>query len=71
MNGWGGKRVGAGRPKGSVKTVHNRRPQHAVAAFDNEWEVIRRFARLVKHVDIAACEKALIKLEAKLGQAQQ
>ena len=47
-SGWGGKRSGAGRPKGTTKEVSNQRPQHKVRAFDDEWEIIKAFAALVK-----------------------
>lgn len=47
-SGWGGKRSGAGRPKGTTKEVSNQRPQHQVRAFDDEWEIIKAFATLVK-----------------------
>jgi len=61
--GWGGKRKGAGRPKGTAKNESRVRPQHQLRAFDDEWELIKRFARQVKHGEKAACEAALAKLE--------
>lgn len=47
-NTWGGKRAGAGRPKGTTKAVKNPRPARWVSAFDDEWELIKQFAKLVK-----------------------
>lgn len=67
--GWGGRRPNqTGRPKGSVKEIHNPRPQHQVRAFDDEWELIRRFARLVKHGNAEACKQALEALETADGK---
>ncbi|MBQ8918759.1 MAG: hypothetical protein IJ056_01435 [Acidaminococcaceae bacterium] len=61
---WGGKRQGQGRPKGSKnKAPSDVRPQHQLRADPEEWELIRRFARLVKHGDMEKCRKALEKLE--------
>ncbi len=48
QSGWGGKRAGAGRPQGSTKETSNQRPQHQVRAFPEEWELIKKFAKLVK-----------------------
>ena len=47
-NKWGGKRAGAGRPKGSTKETSNQRPQHQVRAFPEEWELIKECAKFVK-----------------------
>ena len=58
-NAWGGKRAGAGRPVGTTKEVSDQRPQHQLRAFPDEWELIREFARLVKHVSKEECEQAL------------
>ena len=58
-NAWGGKRTGAGRPVGATKEVSVQRPQHQLRAFPDEWELIREFARLVKHVSKEECEQAL------------
>ena len=44
----GGKREGAGRPKGSVK-AEGVRPQHQLRAYPDEWQMILKFARLIKH----------------------
>ncbi|WP_302889801.1 hypothetical protein [uncultured Acidaminococcus sp.] len=65
---WGGKRTGAGRPKGTVKEIHVRRPPHQIKAFDDEWDLIRRFARLVKHGNMESCKKALEALEVADGK---
>ena len=47
-NGWGGRRPGAGRPKGTTKPVHIQRKQRQVRAFDDEWEVIKDFMNEVR-----------------------
>lgn len=47
-NSWGGKRTGAGRPKGSTKANKNPRPARWVSAYDDEWELIKQFAKIVK-----------------------
>ncbi len=67
--GWGGRRTNqTGRPKGTVKENHNPRPQHQVRAFDDEWDLIRRFARLVKHGKMEDCRQALDDLEEADGK---
>lgn len=58
-NSWGGKRTGAGRPVGTTKEVSVQRPQHQLRAFPDEWEMIREFARFVKHVSKEECQQAL------------
>ena len=56
----GGARAGAGRPKGSVSSeLSNARPQHQLRATDEEWELIRQFAALVKHGRIYECRAFL------------
>ena len=45
---WGGKRAGAGRPKGTTKDISVQRKQHQVRAFDDEWTLIKEFADIVK-----------------------
>lgn len=65
---WGGRRPGAGRPKGSTKNGSSVRPQHQLRAYDEEWDLIRRFARLVKHGKMEACKAALDQLEAADGK---
>ena len=42
----GGKREGAGRPKG--KTTAGERKGRNIRAFDDEWELIKQFAKIVK-----------------------
>lgn len=44
--GRGGKRAGAGRPKGTTKDVV--RKSRTLRAFDEEWEMIKEFASIVK-----------------------
>lgn len=44
---WGGKRPGAGRPKGSTKPV-TRKQRSQMRATDEEWELIKAFEKLVK-----------------------
>ena len=56
----GGRREGAGRPL----TAGVARKQRQTRATDEEWTLIKRFDRLVKYGDKAACIKALEKLEA-------
>ena len=58
-NTWGGKRTVGGRPVGRTKEVSVQRPQHQLRAFPDEWEMIREFARLVKHVSKEECQQAL------------
>ena len=43
----GGKREGAGRPKGSVKAEGTRK-QRQIRAYPDEWELIQKFVKLVK-----------------------
>ena len=38
----------AGRPRLSHPADSKTRPQHQVRAYDDEWEVIKRFAALAK-----------------------
>lgn len=62
MTGRGGKRPGAGRP--SIDPAKSKtRPQHQVRAWDEEWEVIRRFADLVKSGHAEACRRFVEKME--------
>lgn len=62
-NSWGGKREGAGRKTGWRKGYSEQRKQRQTRAHDDEWELIKRFERLVKHGDKEACLKALEELE--------
>lgn len=55
---WGGARKGAGRPKGTTKDVSQIRPQHQVRAFEDEWELIKEFAKIAK-TDIDKARKLL------------
>ncbi len=43
-NGWGGARVGAGRPK----NANGVRKQHQVRAYDDEWELVRAFIKIMR-----------------------
>ena len=52
--GWGGKRAGAGRPKGTTKDISMVRKQRQVRAFDEEWEMIKEFAAIVKKDPVRA-----------------
>lgn len=63
---WGGVRPGAGRPKGSTKDESNQRPQHQLRAFDEEWDLIRRFAKQVKHGNYEACKQVVERLEERI-----
>lgn len=44
----GGKREGAGRPKGSFKENPNPRSVRQLRAYDDEWFVIKEFVKLVR-----------------------
>ena len=61
MSEWGGRRKGAGRPKGTTKNESNQRPLHGIRAFDDEWELIDAFAKIVKQGNKEACEEFLAK----------
>lgn len=43
---WGGRRTGTGRPVGTKKDIT--RKTRSIAAFDDEWEMIRQFSKIVK-----------------------
>ena len=60
---WGGKRENAGRKAGWRKGYSERRGHRSLAAFDDEWDLINRFAKLVKYGDKEKCKAALEKLE--------
>lgn len=62
-NNWGGKRSGAGRPVGTLKGYSEARPQHQMRATDEEWELIKRFGKLLKKGHKEACITALELLE--------
>lgn len=59
-SGRGGARPGAGRPL----TAGVLRKQRQTRATDEEWELFKRFDKLVKHGNKEACVKALEQLEA-------
>lgn len=61
---WGGARKGAGRPKGTKKDVSLQRAQHQVRAFEDEWEVIKAFAKVTKEVPLEECKQAIADLVA-------
>jgi len=54
-SGRGGYREGSGRPLGSVK-AEGVRKQRQMRAYDDEWELINQFARLLKHGHKEECE---------------
>ena len=62
-NTWGGKRPGSGRPVGTLKGYSEARPQHQMRATDEEWELIKRFGKLLKKGHKGACIAALELLE--------
>lgn len=45
-NNWGGKRKGAGRPAGTTKEIT--RKTRSLRAFDDEWDLIKEFTKVVK-----------------------
>lgn len=56
----GGARPGAGRPSG---TTGEARPQNQLRAHKDEWELIKRFADLVKGGYKDGCLKLVEELE--------
>lgn len=50
----GGKRPGAGRPKGTTQAVI--RKKRSIRAFDDEWEMIKEFSRIMKKDKLAVNE---------------
>ena len=50
----GGRRLGAGRPP-----VEEPRKQCTLRATQAEWQLIQRFAKLIKYGDKIACEQFL------------
>ena len=46
-NGRGGVREGAGRPKGTTKPEGVRK-QRQLRAYDEQWEIIKEFSRILK-----------------------
>lgn len=62
---WGGRRANqTGRPLGWRKPEGVRK-QRQLRAYDDEWDIINRFARIVKHGDRKACEDFLARMGAK------
>ena len=58
-DGWGGKRENqTGRPRKDVT-----RKQRQLRAYDDEWELIKRFDKIIKHGNREACEKFLAEME--------
>ena len=57
----GGKREGAGRPL----TAGVLRKQRQTRATDEEWELIKRFDKLIKYGNKEECVKAIEILETK------
>ena len=51
-----------GRPVGWRKE-NGVRTLRTMKAYDDEWEIIRRFAKIVKHGDKEKCRELLDKLE--------
>ena len=62
---WGGKREGAGRKTGWRKDPEKilRRKTRTLAAFDDEWELIKKFSQVVKYGDKQKCIELLNALE--------
>lgn len=44
----GGKREGAGRPKGSLNETHNPRAHRQLRAYADEWAAIKEFVKVVR-----------------------
>ena len=61
----GGKREGAGRPL----TAGVPRKQRQTRATDDEWELIKRFDKLVKYGARESCEKFIAEMEKILDNA--
>ena len=59
----GGKRNGAGRPKGSIKDEHNERPRRQLRAFDDEFAVIKKFMYIVRDIGADKAETLLEKIK--------
>ena len=62
MNGWGGKREGAGRKVGWRKDFSMKRPRRQLVAFDDEWQLIKKFADEVKNGDKDKCKNFVEKI---------
>ena len=63
MSGRGGAREGAGRPR-----LEEKRKKWQMYAYPDEWEIIKRFAKLLKHGEKDACLAALEKVETRAKQ---
>ena len=50
---WGGKRAGAGRKA----TAGEVRQMHTLRATQNEWDLILRFAKIIKYGNLDAAKK--------------
>ncbi len=60
----GGARPGAGRKTGWRKKDSQQRPQCQMRAWPEEWELVKAFAKHVKHGNRKACEEFLARMEA-------
>lgn len=58
----GGARPGAGRPR-KGEAEKKQRPQHQVRAWADEWDIIKRFSKLVKSNGKNKCERMIEELE--------
>ena len=58
-----GSRRGRGKPLGWRKPEGIRKLR-TTKAYDDEWELLQRFDKLVKHGNRKACEEFLAKMEA-------
>lgn len=67
---WGGAREGAGRKTGWRKGYSEQRKPRGVAAFDDEWDLIKRFSQLVKYGDKEKCRELLEQLEQDSTQVE-
>ena len=66
--GRGGFRLGSGRKKGSkvpggYETSGIIRKRHTMRAFDDEWEIINKFASLLKHDHKEECREFVERLK--------
>ena len=55
----GGARPGAGRKVGWRKGYSEKRKVRSLVAHDDEWQLIKKFADLVKHGEIEKCKNLL------------
>ena len=54
---------GKGRPVGWRKEKSEMRPQRQLRAHDEEWQLIKKFAELVKRGEIEKCKKFISAFE--------